>query len=106
MANLDYQKAYGDTRTLCALSLNVFIGDWIDNNKKDSPYYDRMINALAVTFEIYNIQNITTLSEHDLVLKKLVTCSELFCEVMAETTDYHKYLPFKNFLTSIDECPN
>lgn len=98
MTNIDYQKAYADTRTLCALSLNVSIGDWIDNNDEDNSYYERMISALAVTSEICDIQNITTFSEHYMTLEKLVTCSELFFEVMAETTAYHKYLPFKDFL--------
>ncbi len=100
MTSLNYQKAYEDTRTLCALSLNVFIGDWIDNNDATSPYYKRMINALTETSEICDTSNITTFSEHELILKKLVTCNELFCEVMAETTCYHKYLPFKKFLTA------
>ncbi len=103
MDKLDYSKAYEDMTTLCALSLNVFIGDWIDDNEKDSPYFERMKKALATTYEISNSQNISTVLEHEAVLKELVACSELFCEAVAETNDYHKYLPFNHFLETLSK---
>ncbi|NOI31811.1 hypothetical protein [Vibrio coralliilyticus] len=101
MEKIDYSIAYRDTKTLFALSLNVFIGDWIDNNDKKSVYYERMKKALAITNKICDGQIATTFSEHEAILKELVSCSELFCEAIAETTDYHKYLPFKSYLETL-----
>lgn len=100
---IDYTMAYDQAKTFCALSLNVFIGDWLDQNDEHSPYYDPMKKALAITAEICKREIASTVEEHQLIIKELVNCCELYCEVTAETRSNHASLPFKAFLYELTQ---
>lgn len=97
MTTLNYQHSYLETRKLMSLQLNVLIGNWLDEPKnKNSPYRDKMTNALALSCELCDKPIEETQKSHETSIKQLISCTNTLIEATEGTDAYLHLIPYES----------